>query len=149
MTAFETKSKMLSGVTETLLVTLYLRAMELQRPDALIKDEKAVELVNKMNYDFSRIKLLHLSEANKTVIILRNREFDRYALDFLARHPDAVVVHIGCGLDLRFERVDNGQVEWYDLDLPEVIELRRNFLAVKRNTTICWLARCSMTFGWR
>jgi len=36
-----------------------------------------------------------------------------------------VVVHIGCGLDTRFERLDNGQVEWYDLDLPEVIELRR------------------------
>ena len=130
MTTSETKSKMLSGVTETLLVTLYLRAMESQRPDALIKDEKAVELVNKMNYDFNRIKLLHLSEENKTVIILRNREFDRYALDFLARHPDAVVVHIGCGLDSRFERVAerNGQVEWYDLDLPEVIELRRNLL---------------------
>jgi O-methyltransferase involved in polyketide biosynthesis len=39
-----------------------------------------------------------------------------------------VVVHIGCGLDSRFERVDNGQVEWYDLDLPEVIELRRKFI---------------------
>ncbi len=62
------------------------------------------------------------------VIILRNREFDRYARDFLARHPEAVVVHIGCGLDSRFERVDNGQVEWYDLDLPEVIELRRKFI---------------------
>jgi len=62
--------------------------------------------------------------------VLRNREFDRYARDFLVRHPDAVVVHIGCGLDSRFERVAerNGQVEWYDLDLPEVIELRRKLL---------------------
>jgi O-methyltransferase involved in polyketide biosynthesis len=61
-------------------------------------------------------------------VILRNLEFDRYARDFLARHPEAVVVHIGCGLDSRFERVDNGKVEWYDLDLPEVIELRRKFI---------------------
>jgi O-methyltransferase involved in polyketide biosynthesis len=122
----------LSGVTETLLVTLHLRAMESQRPDALLKDEKAVALIKKINadglYDFSRIKSLHLSEANKLVIILRNREFDRYARDFLARHPDAVVVHIGCGLDTRFERVDNGQIEWYDLDLPHVIELRRKLV---------------------
>jgi O-methyltransferase involved in polyketide biosynthesis len=124
----KTTNQKLSGVTETLLITLYLRAMESQRPDALIKDEKAVELVNKMNYDFSRIKLLHLSEANKAAIILRNREFDRRARDFLARHRDAVVVHIGCGLDSRFERVDNGQVEWYDLDFPDVIELRKNLL---------------------
>jgi O-methyltransferase involved in polyketide biosynthesis len=124
----ETKSVILKGMTETLLVTLYLRAMESQRPDALVKDDNAVALVSKMNYDFNRIKLLHLSEANKLVIILRNREFDRYTRDFLTRHPNAVVVHIGCGLDSRFERVDNSQVEWYDLDFPDVIELRKDLL---------------------
>ena len=121
-------SQTLSGVSETLLITLYLRAMESQRPDALIKDEKAMELVTRMSYDFDRVRQIPLSEANKLVIILRNREFDRYARDFLRRHPDAVVVHIGCGLDSRFERVDNGQVEWYDLDFPDVIELRRKLL---------------------
>ena len=125
MTISKIKSQTLSGVSETLLVTLYLRAMETQRPDALIKDEKAVELVTRMSYDFGRVRQIPLSEANKLVIILRNREFDRYAQDFLKRHPQAVVVHIGCGLDSRFDRVDNGQVEWYDLDLPDVIELRR------------------------
>jgi len=128
----EATAENLSVVSETLLLTLYLRAMESQRPDALIKDEIAVALVKKISddglYDFSRIKPLHLSEANKLVIILRNREFDRYARDFLRRHPEAVVVHIGCGLDARFERVDNGQVEWYDLDLPDVIELRRKLV---------------------
>jgi len=124
----ETANPSLSGVPETMLVTLYLRAMESQRPDALIKDEKAVALVTRMSYDFSRVRQIPLSEANKLVIILRNREFDRYARDFLARRPQAVVVHIGCGLDARFERVDNGQVEWYDLDLPDVIELRRKFI---------------------
>ena len=128
----ETIDQTLSGVAETLLVTLYLRAMESQRPDALIKDEKAVALVKQISadghYDLSRIRLLHLSEANKLVIILRNREFDRFAQDFLRRHPDAVVVHIGCGLDTRFERVDNGRVEWYDLDLPDVIGLRRKLI---------------------
>jgi O-methyltransferase involved in polyketide biosynthesis len=122
----------LSGVSETLLVTLYLRAMESQRPDAIIKDEKAVALVKQISdegrYDFSRIRLLHLNEANKLVIILRSRKFDRYTRNFLERHPEATVVHIGCGLDTRFERVDNGQVEWYDLDFPDVIELRRKLI---------------------
>jgi len=124
----ETTNQTLSGVAETLLITLYLRAMESQRPDALIKDEKAVELVTRMSYDFARVRQIPLSQANKLVIILRNREFDRYARDFLARHPDAVVVHIGRGLDSRFERVDNGQVEWYDLDFPHVIELRHKLV---------------------
>jgi len=118
----------LSGVAETSLIALYLRAMETQRPDALIKDEKAVELVTRLSYDFAQIRQIPLNEANKIVIILRNREFDRTTRDFLARNPEGVVVHIGCGLDSRFERVDNGKVEWYDLDLPEVIELRRKFI---------------------
>jgi O-methyltransferase involved in polyketide biosynthesis len=128
----EIKPANLSEISETLLITLYLRAMESQRPDALIHDKKAESLVKQISnagfYDFSRIKSLHLSDANKLVIILRNREFDRYAVDFLTRHPNAVVVHFGCGLDLRFERVDNGKVDWYDLDLPEVIELRRKWI---------------------
>jgi O-methyltransferase involved in polyketide biosynthesis len=124
----ETKPLALSGVAESLLVTLYIRAIESQRPDALLKDEKAVELVEQMSFDFTRVRQIPLSDANKLVIILRNRQFDRYTQDFLARCPDAVVVHIGCGLDTRFERVDNGRVEWYDLDFPEVIELRRKFI---------------------
>ena len=122
----------LSGVPETLLMTLYIRAMESQRPDALIKDEKAVALVTQMSYDFGRIRQIKMDEDDKVTVILRNLEFDRYGRDFLARHPEAVVVHIGCGLDARFERVDNGQVEWYDLDLPEVIELRRKLIGSER-----------------
>jgi len=128
----ETTNLTLSGVSQTLLVTLYLRAMETQRPDALIKDEKAVELVTRMGHDFDRIRQIPMKEVNKVVPLLRNREFDRYARDFLARRPDAVVVHIGCGLDSRFERVDNGQVEWYDLDFPHVIELRRKLIGEER-----------------
>jgi O-methyltransferase involved in polyketide biosynthesis len=124
----ETPHQDLSGVAETLLMTLYIRAMESQRPDALIKDEKAVALVTNMSYDFDRIRQVKMDEDDKVGVILRNLEFDRQVRDFLTRHPDAVVVHIGCGLDSRFERVDNGKVEWYDLDLPEVIEQRRKFI---------------------
>jgi len=128
----ETLEQDLSGVSQTLLVTLYLRAMESQRPDALIKDEKAVELVARMSHDFDFMKQIPMKEVNKVVPLLRNRQFDRYAQDFLTRHLDGVVVHIGCGLDSRFERVDNGRVEWYDLDLPHVIELRRKLIGDER-----------------
>jgi len=124
----ETTNPDLSGVAETSLIALYIRALESQRPGGLIKDEKAVALVTQMSYDFDRVRQIKMDEEDKVTIILRNLEFDRYARDFLARYPEAVVVHIGCGLDSRFERVDNGQVEWYDLDVPEVIELRRKLM---------------------
>jgi O-methyltransferase involved in polyketide biosynthesis len=118
----------LNGVAETLLIPLYNRAMESQRPDAIMKDEKAVALVKQMSYDFDQVRKIRMFEANKVARIMLTREMDRYARDFLSRHPEAVVVHVGCGLDSRFDRVDNGQVEWYDLDLPDVIELRRKFI---------------------
>ena len=121
----EISNQDLSGVAETLLLPLYIRAMESQRPDALIKDSKAVELIKKLNPDSSWIMKMRVGEDDMVGLVLRNREFDRYVREFLARNPDAIVVHIGCGLDARFDRVDNGIVEWYDLDLPEVIELRR------------------------
>src|SRR5512139_1174491 len=137
MTMPELTAQSLSGVPKTLLIPLCYRAMETQRPDALIKDEKAVELVKQLSsdgpirYDSDWIKQTPMAEANKVMRIMLTREMDRYARDFLSRHPEAVVVHIGCGLDSRFERVDNGRVEWYDLDLPDVIELRRRFIGDK------------------
>ncbi len=121
----EISNQSLSGVAETLFLPLYIRAMESQRPDALIKDEKAVALVKQMNPDSSWMAKMKVDEEDKVSLILRNREFDHSVRDFLTRNPEAVVVHVGCGLDARLERVDNGKVEWYDLDLPEVIELRR------------------------
>ncbi len=75
--------------------------MESQHPDALIKDEKAVTLVTQMGYDFAWVRHVPMSEVNKVTIILRNREFDRYTRDFLARYPEAVVVHIEAGQEDR------------------------------------------------
>ena len=128
----ETTKPSLSEVAETLLITLYIRATESQRPDALIKDERAEALVRQLDPETLRKTLALTEGTGRLVLILKSREFDRFAQDFLRRHPDAVVVHIGCGLDTRFERVDNGQVEWYDLDLPEVIDLRRELIGCER-----------------
>ena len=135
----ETPHQNLSGVAETLLLPLYNRAMESQRPDAMMKDEKAVALVTQMSsdvpirYDFDRIRQVPMTELLKVMRVIFTREMDRYARNFLVRHPQAVVVHIGCGLDTRFERVcseqpDNGRVEWYDLDVPDVIDQRRKLI---------------------
>jgi len=121
----ENTDQKLSAASETSLMAVYIRAMESQRPDALIKDKKAVALVAQMSDEFARFEQIPMGDAIKVMRNLASREYDRQTQDFLARHPEAVVIHIGCGLDSRFDRVDNGQVEWYDLDLPEVIELRR------------------------
>jgi O-methyltransferase involved in polyketide biosynthesis len=115
----------LNAVSRSLLIPLDFRAVESQRPDALVRDPKAVELVGRLDVDFPGVQKLEDEQVN---YLLRMREFDRLARAFLAEHPAGVIVDLGCGLDTRFERIDNGQVAWYGLDLPEVIALRKELL---------------------
>jgi len=124
----ETANQNLSDVEKTLLIPLYIRAMESQRPDGLVKDERAEALIRRLDSESLRKTAALTEDSGRAVLILKGREFDRFAQDFLGRNPDAAAVHIGCGLDTRFERVDDGRVEWYDLDLPDVIELRRKLV---------------------
>lgn len=128
-----TTSQGLSGLAETLLIPLYIRALESERSDALLKDVKALELVSKRSLDFSRIKQIKMDKNDQVALVLRNRKFDHITIDFISRYPDTNIVHIGCGLDSRFERVDNGQIVWYDLDLPEVIKIRKEFIGDEVN----------------
>jgi O-methyltransferase involved in polyketide biosynthesis len=109
---------------ETLLITLYSKVVEGRRPDPIFIDEKAREILDRVEYDFSRLKT-----PRKTTIMvcMRAMKLDTYAREFLASHPRGIVIHLGCGLDSRCVRVRHEGAEWYDLDMPEVIDLRRKF----------------------
>jgi O-methyltransferase involved in polyketide biosynthesis len=115
----------LNKVSRTLLIPLYVRALESRRPDALLRDPKAEELVGRIDFDFS---IVSRKQNDQVAFLLRMREFDRRASAFLAEHPDGAIVDLGCGLDTRFDRIDNGRMEWFGLDLPEVIALRKELL---------------------
>jgi O-methyltransferase involved in polyketide biosynthesis len=108
---------------ETLLIPLYAKA---QAGNAIFFDAKAKEILGRVDYDFGRLRVPY-----KTVVLLcqRAKKLDAVVQAFLAKHPAGVVLHLGCGLDNRFGRIDNGRVEWYDLDLPPVIDLRKQFYA--------------------
>ena len=69
------------------------------------------------------------------------------ARKFLEKHPNAVVVHIGCGLDTRYQRLEDMQIEWYDLDLPEVIALRKR-LGLADQGRYHTLGTSVFDFGW-
>ncbi|MCX6005468.1 MAG: class I SAM-dependent methyltransferase, partial [Chloroflexi bacterium] len=58
-------------------------------------------------------------------ISLRAKKYDEYVHNFLKNSPYGAIVNIGCGLDTRFWRIDNGKTNFYDLDLPEVIEIKK------------------------
>ena len=61
-------------------------------------------------------------------IALASAAIDSYVRGFIKTNPNALCINIGCGLDTRFFRVNNGEIKWYDIDLPEVIALRKQLL---------------------
>ncbi len=116
----------LSPVARTLLAPLACRAEESARPDAIIRDDRAREILAR--FEPGEIVPLKLEGADLIYTMMRARQFDRWAQAFLVAHPGGIVVDIGCGLDTRAARVDDGRRLWYGLDLPEVIALRRTLI---------------------
>lgn len=117
----------LDGISETLLWTLYHRAMEARRPDAVLDDPMGVELLDGIDYPFERrFGRADLGSAQGQA--LRALTFDEQIRAFLDRHPDGTVVALGEGLETQFWRVDNGRMRWLSVDLPDIVELRRRLL---------------------
>lgn len=114
----------LTGVPETLLWNLYHRAAEARRPDTVLTDPRAVELVDSIDYPFERFGGGQLAQWHA----LRVACFDREIRAFLARHPGGTVVALGEGLETQFWRVDDGLVRWVTVELPETLEVRHRLL---------------------
>lgn len=112
-----------SGVPETMLQTVYARAKETKTRGA-ITDNKAVELIGRLDYDFS---MADKDAAMHSGVIARTIVLDKLVKTYLAGHGGAVVVNIACGLDTRCYRVE-GYSHWYNLDLPETIAVRKKLL---------------------
>jgi len=120
----------LGTVQETLLLPLFVRARETQKEKPLLIDSKAVSLVNSIPYDFTFMEKAYRSFFYRLLFnatIGRYIYFDDRLNAFIDSFPEATIVNIGCGLDTTFHRVDNGRIQWIDLDLPDVIDLRREY----------------------
>ena len=113
----------LSGVPETMLQTVYARAKEPKTRGA-ITDNKAVELIDRLDYDFS---MADKDAAMHSGVIARTIVLDKLVKTYLAGHGGAVVVNIACGLDTRCYRME-GYAHWYNLDLQETIAVRKKLL---------------------
>ena len=117
------QSVQLGQVQETLLVPLYARALDSRKKHPILNDRKAAEIVRSIEWDFRRFE----QKERMVGCILRTASFDEYVKGFLSRHPQGTVIEIGAGLNTRFERLDNGTLHWFDLDLPDSVAMRRKF----------------------
>ncbi|KQC05227.1 MAG: hypothetical protein APR53_08510 [Methanoculleus sp. SDB] len=125
----------LGDVASTSLVTLYCHAVETQSENPILSDPRAVFIAGELDGRLAGSDdRLHRDLVGRSLdprlvvhISLRAKRYDDFVREFLAKSPAGVVVNIGCGLDSRFLRTDNGQAIFYDLDLPEVIALKAEF----------------------
>ncbi|WP_327115034.1 class I SAM-dependent methyltransferase [Nocardia sp. NBC_01730] len=111
----------LTGAPQTMLATLYARALDADAETPFLGDTWAKDAVRRIDYDWPSTSI---TPRNASGVTFRTVHFDAWAGEFLALHDRATVLHLGCGLDSRVFRLDPGpEVEWYDVDYPEVIEL--------------------------
>lgn len=134
----------ISGVPETMLQTMYARAKEAKKPNAMICDNKAVEIVEKLDYDFA---LADKDFAMGAGVIARTIILDKLVSHFLDNHKNTVVVDIACGLDTRCYRNEGKYVRWYNIDLPDTIGVRERFMEEK-GPSIYQIAESATSSSW-
>ena len=108
-------------IQETALVTLAIRASETARPNPRIRDEKAAEIIDSLGVDVSKYDPFLSHEG----VVARTIMFADALRALIEQYPDALCINLGCGFDDKFSQVDNGQIEWFDVDLPDQIAVRR------------------------
>jgi len=133
----------LNGVAETLLVTLNVRARDYQNKNSVLHDKKSFEIASQLDYDFESFNKAWTSYYG---VLARAYTMDEEIKKFIEKYPDCVIVSIGCGLDTRFERLDNEKIRWYNLDLPEVIEIRKLFF--KENDRVKNISKSVFESDW-
>ncbi|MDR2026642.1 MAG: class I SAM-dependent methyltransferase [Prevotellaceae bacterium] len=117
----------LQGVQKTLMLPLWGRAVFSKRYPEMLDDREAAGIINSLDYDFNEVEKA-FGEYGGLSYIVRARKMDDAVKRFISEHPRATVVNIGAGFDTTFSRVDNGSIHWYDIDLCNVIALRKKII---------------------
>ena len=122
----------LTGPPQTMLATLYAKALDADAPHSILNDHYAKAAVDRIDYDWSRTTV---TPGTAPSVAIRSAHFDRWVRQFIAVHPRCTVLHLGCGLDARVFRLDPGpDVQWFDVDHPEVIALRAQVYPQRKHT---------------
>ncbi len=143
-----------NDVSETAFLTLQCHALDAQSKRPFLNDSSSVHTLELLKNHFSKsdsllYRRLFENRIKSSLIAhtaLRAKKYDSYIRSFLDQYPEAAVINIGCGLDHRFERVDNGKVTFYDLDLPDIINIKRQIFPEKER--YIQISRSVFDFEW-
>jgi O-methyltransferase involved in polyketide biosynthesis len=135
----------LTGVSETALMTLQVRANEARRPDSIVDDPVAIEVADRIDFDFAKF-----GYTRRQDMALRSLAFDRVTHDYLRAYPKATVVALAEGLQTSFYRVSAAQPDpqfhWLTVDLPPMIAVREQLLPPSERVEVC--AQSALDYSW-
>ena len=118
-------------VQETLIIPLFARKVCSELYPNLYRDETSIRLIDEIDYDFSEAeKKSHslMQRFGSLEVAMRQNDLAWEVQDYLKSHPTAAVVNLGCGLDSTGRACDNGSCKIYNLDFPDVIDVRNELL---------------------
>lgn len=117
----------LTNEKETLFIPLFEKALDYRSKNSILNDSKANDIIEKVGFDITTQNGLGAKIGGRTLAV-RAKQYDEWTKDYISKNENAIVVHLGCGLDARIARVQPPRsVTWFDVDYPEVISLRREF----------------------
>lgn len=138
----------LDGVSETLLITLYAKANESKRKDAIIKDLKSEEILEKIDYDFSKFKKFEESHLGT---IIRTKIIDEVIKNIIEKSDTNTftIINLGAGLDTRVNRFIKENIFWFDIDFENVIKLRKFFFPeLENNKNYTSISSSILDYDW-
>ena len=113
----------LNNESKTLFIPLFGKAI-MSKDNLFLHDSKAEEIISKIDYDFN---LLKQSKWLSMYMSVRALIIDELCNKYIEEHPNATIIHLGCGLDSRCLRVNQSFDTWYDIDYENVIDIRKKF----------------------
>ena len=134
----------LGVVEDTLFVPMLGRLYASKHCPRILYDQKALELEEKLPSGL--LEQGHQSQYTLLACAARSANMDRFIRAFLERRPDGVIIQLGCGLETAYYRCDNGSTRWYAVDLPHVMEYRRELLPEPERET--YLAGDAFSEDW-
>ncbi|WP_407377076.1 class I SAM-dependent methyltransferase [Methanobrevibacter sp.] len=115
----------LEGVEKTMLLTLFAKAQHSQEENHKFFDQKAIEVVSKIDYDFTvsdKDRFMKYGVISRTIVL------DEMVSAYIEKHPHSTIVNIASGMDTRFDRLDNGLIRWYNVDLENSANFRLQYI---------------------
>ncbi|MFO7669756.1 MAG: class I SAM-dependent methyltransferase [Bacteroidales bacterium] len=131
----------INDISETAFLTLQCHAIDAESASPILNDNSSVKTLDVLKDHFFKShsalhkKLFQNKVKNNLVthIVLRAKKYDDYIKGFINKYPYSTVVNIGCGLDNRFERINNGSIRFFDLDLPDIMNIKKQLFPEEAN----------------